>query len=96
MKDYIQLGLDNGYISFNEDRSRITYIYQNKERNYNNPEEKVQAISFLQLILDYNYPESQIRQFESITMGSEIKEADIVVYEDGLCVRPLILVECKK
>ena len=43
MKDYIQLGLDNGYISFNEDRSRVTYIYQNKERNYNNPEEKVQA-----------------------------------------------------
>lgn len=96
MKDYIQLGLDNGYISFNEDRSRITYIYQNKERNYNNPEEKVQAETFLKLILDYNYPESRIRQFVPVTMGREIKEADIVVYADEMCMRPHILVECKR
>lgn len=65
MKDYVQLGLDNGYISFNEDRSRITYIYQNKERNYNNPEEKVQAETFLKLIFDYNYPVSRIRHLMS-------------------------------
>lgn len=53
-------------------------------------------MAFLQLILDYNYPESRIRQFEPVTMGSEIKEADIVVFDDELCVKPLILVECKK
>lgn len=96
MKDYIQIGIEKGYISFNEDKSRIKYCYQGKERNYNNPEEKVQAITFLQLIIDYNYPESHIRQFVPVTMGSEIKEADIVVYENKLCVTPLILVECKK
>ena len=33
MKDYIQIGIDKGLISFNEDRSRITYIFQKKERN---------------------------------------------------------------
>lgn len=96
MKDYIQIGIDNGFISFNEDKSRIKYNWQKKERNYNNPEEKVQAMAFLQLILDYNYPESRIRQFEPVTMGSEVKEADIVVFDDELCVKPLILVECKK
>lgn len=96
MKDYISLGLEKGLISFNEDKSRICYIGQNKERNYTNPEEKVQAQTFLQLIIDYNYPVNQIRQFESVTMGREVKEADIVVFEDSLCVKPLILVECKK
>ncbi len=96
MKDYIQLGLDMGLISFNEDKSRITYMYQKKERNYNNPEEKVQAETFLRLILDYNYPESRIRQFVPVTMGREIKEADIVVYADEMCMRPHILVECKR
>lgn len=96
MKDYIQLGLDNGYISFNEDKSRITYVYQKKERNYNNPEEKVQAETFLRLILDYNYPESRIRQFVPVTMGSDIKEADIVVYDDEMCLAPHIVVECKR
>ena len=96
MKDYIQLGLDKGYISFNEDKSRITYIYQKKERNYNTPEEKVQAVTFLKLILDYLYPVERIKMFVPVTMGSEIKEADIVVYMDGLCLTPHILVECKK
>ena len=96
MKDYLQLGIDKGLISFNADKSRIRYNWQNKERNYNNPEEKVQVLAFLQLILDYNYPESRIRQFEPVTMGIEIKEANIVVFDDELCVKPLILVECKK
>jgi len=67
MKNYIQLGLDKGLISFNEDKSRITYTYQKKDRNYNNPEEKVQAETFLRLILDYNYPENRIRQYVPIT-----------------------------
>ena len=96
MKDYIQLGLDKGLISFNEDKSRITYIYQKKDRNYNNPEEKVQAETFLRLILDYNYPENRIRQYVPITRGSETKEADIIVYDDELCLTPRIVVECKR
>lgn len=56
MKDYIKIGIEKNLISFNEDMSRITYVFQKKERNYNNPEEKVQAETFLRLILDYNYP----------------------------------------
>ena len=96
MKDYIQLGIDNGYISFNEDRSRITYVHQRKERNYNNPEEKVQAISFLILVFDYHYPVSRIKMFVPVTRGSEVREADIIVYNDALCLEPHIVVECKR
>lgn len=33
MKDYIQIGIEKGLISLNEDRPRITYVYQKKERN---------------------------------------------------------------
>jgi type I restriction enzyme M protein len=96
MKDYIQLGIEKELISFNGDKSRITYLCQNKERNYNNPEEKVQAETFLKLILDYNYPETRIKQFVPVTMGREVKEADIVVYADDMCLSPHILVECKR
>ena len=56
MKDYIKIGVEQGYISFDKEMSRITYTYQNKQRNYNNPEEKVQAETFLRLIIDYKYP----------------------------------------
>ena len=96
MKEYIQIGIEKGLISLNEDKSRITYVNQNKERNYNNPEEKVQAEAFLKLILDYNYPVRRIRQFVPVTMGREVKEADIVVYADEMCLSPHILVECKR
>lgn len=96
MRDYIQLGIEKRLISFNEDMSRITYVFQKKERNYNNPEEKVQAETFLRLILDYNYPENRIRQFVPVTMGSDTKEADIIVYNDELCLTPHIVVECKR
>ena len=96
MKDYIKIGIEKNLIFFNEDMSRITYVFQNKERNFNNPEEKVQAETFLKLILDYNYPENRIKQFVPVTMGREVKEADIVVYEDDMCMSPHILVECKR
>lgn len=92
----IERGIAKGYISFNKDGSRITYVNQKKERNYNNPEEKVQAETFLKLILDYNYPVSRIKQFVPVTMGREVKEADIVVYADDMCLSPHILVECKR
>lgn len=69
MKDYIKIGIEKNLISFNEDMSRITYVFQNKERNFSNPEEKVQAEIFLRLILDYNYPERRIKQFVPVTMG---------------------------
>ena len=96
MKDYLQIGIEKGLISFNEDKSRITYIYLKKERNYNNPEEKVQAESYLKLIFDYHYPVNRIRMFVSVTRGSDIREADIVVYRDEMCLEPFIVVECKR
>ena len=96
MKDYIKIGIEKGLISFNDDMSRITYVHQKKERNYTNPEEIVQAETFLRLVLDYNYPVNRIKQFVSVTMGSEVKEADIVVYKDDACTIPYVLVECKK
>jgi len=96
MEDIIKRGVEEGLISFNKDESRITYVNQKKERNYTTPEEKVQTKIFLKLVLDYNYPVKRIRQFVPVTMGREVKEADIVVYVDDMCLTPYILVECKR
>jgi len=38
----------------------------------------------------------RIRQFVSVTMGRETKEADIIVYSDDECESTYIVVECKK
>ena len=44
--DLIEKGLEKDLIKFDADRNFITYVYQNKKRNYSNPEEKVQAETF--------------------------------------------------
>ena len=89
-------GINKGFITLDDDGKYIVYLNEHKRRNYANPEEKVQAETFLALILTYNYPPQRIRQFVKVTMGSETKEADIVVYNDDACTKPHIVVECKK
>jgi len=92
----LETGIEKGLIRFDEDRNFITYIHQNKKRNYNNPEEKVQVETFLNLVLIYGYPLNRIKQFVSVQMGAETKEADIVVYSDEKLEETYILIECKK
>ena len=92
----IDKGIELGLIKMDDERNFITYIHQNKKRNYNNPEEKVQAETFLTLVLIYEYPVQRIKQFIPVQMGSETKEADIAVYSDDKCEETYILVECKK
>ncbi|MCI3939368.1 N-6 DNA methylase [Chryseobacterium aahli] len=92
----LQQGVNKGLILFNEDKSQIKYINYHRFRNYNNPEEKVQVEAFLKLVLQYKYKPERIKQYVSVAMGSGIKEADIVVYNDDACEQPHILVECKK
>ncbi len=88
-------GIAKSHIRLEDDEKFIVYIHQNKRRSFQNPEEKVQAEAFLKLIFDYNYPVLRIRQFVPVTMGSNTKEADIVVYNDDARTAPHILVECK-
>ena len=91
----IEQGIKKGLISFDSEKKYITYIEQNKKRNYSNPEEKVQAQSYLKLILNYGYPKEHIVQFVPVKMGISSKEADIVVYKDKEHTKPHIIVECK-
>lgn len=92
----IQEGIDKGLIKFDDDQKYITYIHQNKRRNFGNPEEKVQADSFLKLVLIYGYKPERIEQFASVKIGSDTREADIIVYNNDEHTSAHIVVECKK
>jgi len=96
MNRIIQEGIKRNLISISEDEKTITYIHQNKSRNFTNPEERVQAEAFILLVTQYNYKPKRIKMFVPVKMGVETKEADIVVYNDDECAEPHILVECKK
>lgn len=94
-RDFISLGIEHKLISISSE-NRIEYLFEQRSRNFTNPEEQVQAEIYCRLILQYGYPKEQIRNFVSVTMGSSTKEADIVVYHDVECQQPHILVECKQ
>lgn len=94
--DYIEEGIKRKLISFDEEKKYITYVFQNKKRSYQNPEEKVQAETFCKLVLEYGYSDKQIQLFVTVKMGVSEKEADMIVYTDETCKQPYIIVECKK
>lgn len=94
--DIIAEGIKQKLIRFEDGGKYIVYVHQDRRRNYTNPEEMVQAESFLRLVLTYNYPVKRMRQFVSVQMGSETKEADIIVYADDELKAPHIIAECKK
>lgn len=89
-------GIKQGLVVLSEDEKTITYIHQNKTRNFTNPEEINQVEAFLRLVLFYHYPPHRIKMFVPVKMGVDIKEADMVVYYDDEYSEPHILVECKK
>lgn len=89
-------GEKEGLIVLSDDEKQITYIHQNKKRNFSAPEEKVQVECFLKLVFDYGYKPERIKLYVPVKMGSDTKEADIVVYNDQDCMQPHILVECKR
>ncbi len=93
--DTLQRAVEKNLIAFDEERKYITYLRQNKKRNFQNPEEKVQAETFCRLVLEYGYPADRIEMFKSVPMGVAVKEADIIVYADDEREKPYIIVECK-
>lgn len=94
--DLFQKGIQDKYIIINEGNSIIRYNCKNQtKRRLQNPDEFVQAETYLKLIYEYNYPATNISVNESVQIGSETREADILVYNDSHN-KILIVVECKE
>ena len=94
--DIIEEGCKQNIIALEEGQKYVVYLPQGKRRNFENPEEKVQAATYVRLIKDYKYPQHRVRHYIPVQMGSETKEADIIVYADDALKSPFIIVECKK
>lgn len=93
----IQRGVDKGIITVAPDESKITYrCSRDYATGFKNPEEKVRASYFAELILDYDYPTKRI-DFEVIVPRRTPEDrADIVIYEDDDLKKPYLIVETKK
>lgn len=93
----LDIGIDKKLISFNADKSKITYYcHRDYTTSFKNPEEKVRASFFVELIENYKYPQNRIDIEVTVPKRTPEDRADIVIYEDDECKSPYIIVECKK
>jgi len=84
------------YFRVSDGCAKIEYLPSGHKENLNDPEEKVRAEYYYNLIEKYHYPATCI-EFE-VEMPDRTPEryADIVISEDNANKKPYIVVECKK
>lgn len=93
----INRGLDKKIITISGDESRIIYhCSRDYSTSFKNPEERVRASYFVELVLDYNYPKENIDIEVTVPRRTPEDRADIVVYKDKELKDPYLVVECKK
>lgn len=91
--EFISIGESKGYLSIKD--NRVTYSANNKTYNFNDPEEKIRANAYVELIEKYKYPEKRI---DTEFLGSRREPklpADIVVFEEDNKEKVFIVVETK-
>lgn len=96
---YIEKAEKDGYVNIirANGKQKITYITSdNHTENYEDPEEKVRAEYWAELIYQYDYPVNRIKVEVVIPDRLPTDRADIVIFSDDDCKRPYAVVECKK
>lgn len=91
----IQRGIDRGIITLSNEDAKITYhCKRDYTTSFKNPEEKVRASYFCELVMDYDYSAKNIDIEVTVPRRTPQDRADIVIYaEDG---SEYLVIECKK
>src|SRR3989344_74760 len=93
----IQRGIDKGIIKVESDDSKVTYYCKRDyTTSFKNPEEKVRASYFCELVIDYDYPKEKMDFEVLVPRRTPEDRADIVIYEDKELKTPYLVVETKK
>lgn len=87
-----KLGQEKGY--FILEGNKIEYLALGKKYNFSNPEEKIRAKYYFDLIEKYKYSPEKIYFEVEMEDRTPNRFADIVVYDKNN--KPYIVVECKK
>ena len=96
---YLDRAIKDGYaiITGPENKQKIIYVTSdNHTENYNDPEEKVRAEFWAELIYEYDYPAHRLKVEVTIPDRVPTDRADIVIFSDDECKKPYAVVECKR
>lgn len=89
-------GERKGYFRVLNDGAKIEYLPSGHKENLNDPEEKVRAEYYFDLLEKYRYPAKRVELETEMPARVPRFFADIVIYEDDAKKKPYIVIECKK
>lgn len=92
----IDYGIENKLIELVNEKNQIKYILQNKIYKYSDPEEKVRAEYYIELVKNYQYDPKKIDFEITVPRRTPEDSADIVIFEDLDHKKPYCVIECKK
>ena len=94
---YLDNALKNGdaHLSGKGKAEKITYIVINRTERYADPEEKIRAEYWAELIYRYGYEPNRIGVEVTVPDRTPKDIADLVVFRDDKRTRPYAVIECK-
>ena len=94
---YLEQALKKGYAKITGEgkNEKITYIAANYTDRYSDPEEKVRAEFWAELIFRYGYEPNDIGVEVTVPDRTPSDRADLVVFRKGDKTRPYAVLECK-
>ncbi len=95
---YLNRAFDEGHAEITgEGRTqRIRYIAADHSERWSDPEEKVRAELWAELIYKYDYPPQRIRFEVNVPRRTPNDFADLVIYKDDDMKSPYMVFECKR
>ena len=98
MATYLDRAIKDGHTQLTgEGKSqKITYLAVNHSEKYNDPEEKVRAEFWAELIYRYSYEPDCIGVEIVVPNRTPNDRADLVIFKDNTRKQPYAVIECKK
>ncbi|HOV80131.1 MAG TPA: N-6 DNA methylase [Bacillota bacterium] len=95
---YLERAIADGHVEIlGEGKDeRIRYIAAGRTERWADPEEKVRAEFWAELIYKYEYPPERIRLEEKVPRRKPNDRADLVIFRDDECKDPYFVFECKR
>ena len=97
-KTYLEIAVEDGHVSFTGagKSERIHYIAVDHSERWADPEEKVRAEFWAELIYKYEYKPERIGFEVKVERRTPDDKADLVIYADDECKDRYFVFECKR
>ena len=97
-QDFLQRALADGHLQFitSGKTERIRYVAVNHAEKWSDPEEKVRASLYAELIYRYGYKPECIGVEVTVPDRTPVNRADLVLFRDKERTKPYVVIECKR